>query len=212
MHRFLTTPAAALLATAAAATAMEGIDLDINGDRFATLGEVRQILGGFTTSDFRSLDSNRDNRLSVNELTAPGVTGIIDKYRSSMSIVHGLSEIDRNGDRFATFEELSAVYPGLLDSEFRRIDANRDRRVSAGELYAPLAQTLVTRYEMGGRMIITAMQADTNDDFFISFEELVQSYPGLTHVDFQMIDANGDNRIAAIEYYSPESQAILDRN
>ena len=56
MHRFLTTPAAALLATAAAATAMEGIDLDINGDRFATLGEVRQILGVVTPSDFRSLD------------------------------------------------------------------------------------------------------------------------------------------------------------
>ena len=173
---------------------------------------MRQILGGFTTSDFRKLDTNRDNRLSANELTAPGITEIIDKYRASMSIVHGLSEVDQNGDRFATFQELSAVYKGLLDSEFRQIDVNRDNRVSASELYAPRAQAFVSRYEMGGRMIITAMQADINDDYFISFEELIQSYPGLTHVDFEMIDANGDNRIAAVEYYSPDSQAILDRN
>ena len=61
-------------------------------------------------------------------------------------------------------------------------------------------------------MVITAMQVDNNDDFFISFDELTQSYPGIDHLDFEMIDLNGDNRVAAIEYYSPEAQAILDRN
>lgn len=212
MKKLMITATATLLATSGLASAMQGQDLDINGDGFATLGEVRQVLGGFTSSDFRSLDGNRDNRLSANELTDAGVTELIGKYRGSMSVVHGLSEVDQNGDRFATIEELRAVYDGLLDSEFRQIDINRDNRVSAGELYAPRAQTFVTRYEMGGRMVITAMQADSNGDFFITYEELIQSYPSLSHTEFEMIDANGDNRVAAIEYYSPDSQAILDRN
>lgn len=211
MHRTLLALTAGLLATAGAASAMQGSDLDVDGDGFATIAEVRQVLGGLTSSDFRKLDVNRDNRLSANELNASGTTEIIGKYRDSMTIVHGLSDVDQNGDRFLTIEELRAVYKGLLDSEFRDIDVNRDRRVSAKELYSPLAQALVTRYEMGGRMLVTAMQVDTNDDFFISFEELTQSYPSLTQVDFEMIDLNGDNRVAAIEYYNPESQAILDR-
>lgn len=211
MHRTLFVTAAALFA-AGAASAMEPMDLDINGDRFASLAEVRQVLSGFTSSDFRSIDTNGDNRLSSSELNAPGTSELIGKYRGSMTIVHGLSEVDRDGDRFATFAELGAVYDGLLDSEFRQIDANDDQRVSAGELYSPRAQTLVTRYEMGGRMLITAMQVDNNDDFFISFEELVQSFPGISRIDFEMIDANGDNRVAAIEFYDPQSQAILDRN
>lgn len=212
MQKLMITATAALLGSAGLAGAMQGQDLDINGDGFASLAEVRQVFGGFTSSDFRSLDTNRDNRLSANELTAAGTTELIGKYRGSMSIVHGLSEVDQNGDRFVTIEELRAVYEGLLDSEFRQIDRNRDNRVSASELYAPLAQTFVTRYEMGGRLVVTAMQVDNNDDFFISFDELTQTYPGISHLDFEMIDANGDNRIAAIEYYSPEAQAILDRN
>lgn len=212
MHRNTVLAAAALLMTATAASAMTGEDLDVNGDGFASLSEVRSVLSGFTSSDFRRLDTNRDNRLSAKELQAPGTSQTIGKYRSSMTIVHGLSEVDQNGDRFVSKEELTAVYKGLLDSEFRQIDTNRDNRVSAAELYAPRAQALVTRYEMGGRDIITAMQVDIDDDFFISFEELIQSYPSLSRVDFEMIDFNGDNRIGAIEYYNPESQAILDQN
>ena len=212
MHRTFLTATAAIIATAGAASAMQGSDLDINGDGFATIAEVRQVLNGFTSSDFRKIDVNRDNRLSAAELNNPGTTELIGRYQDSMTIVHGLSEVDQNGDRFVTLGELRSVYDGLLDSEFRQIDINRDNRVSASELYAPRAQALVTRYEMGGRMLVTAMQVDNNNDFFISFEELVQSYPGLSRVDFEMIDANGDNRVAAIEYYSPESQAILDRN
>ncbi len=212
MLRTITTTALSVIALSTAVSAMEAQDLDINGDNFASIAEVRQIFPGFRSSDFRDLDTNDDRRLSNNELQVAGAQAIIGKYEATQAVVHGLSDVDANGDRFASKGELTAVYPGLLDSEFRQIDTNRDQRVSASELYAPLAQALVTRYEMGGDVVVTIMQVDTNDDFFASFEELSQSFPGLSHVDFEMIDANGDNRVSSTEYYQSDAQAIFDRN
>lgn len=211
MHKILTVTAV-LLATATAASAMKATDLDIDGDGFASLTEVRQIFPGFSSNDFRGIDVNRDRRLSNKELNAAGTSAVIGRYESTMSIVHGLSDIDTNGDRFASREELNAVYKGLDDNEFRAIDVNRDNRVNSTELYRPMAQAFLTRYEMGGRDVITIMQVDTDDDAFASFSELQSVYPKLSAADFNLIDNNGDNRVSANEYYSSENQAILDQN
>lgn len=210
--RKILTVTAVLMATATAASAMKATDLDINGDGFASITELRQIFPGFSSNDFREIDVNRDRRLSNTELTAAGTSGIIGRYESTMSVVHGLSEIDTDGDRFATREELNAVYKGLDDDDFREVDVNRDNRVNATELYRPLAQALLTRYEMGGRDVVTIMQVDVDDDAFASFAELQSVYSKLSQQDFHLIDNNGDNRVSAIEYYSPENQAILDHN
>lgn len=210
--RHILTVTAVLLVTATAASAMKPTDLDIDGDGFASLAEVRQIFPGFSSNDFRDIDVNRDRRLGNKELNAPGTRAIIGRYESTMSVVHGLSEVDTNGDRFATREELNSVYNGLDDDDFREIDVNRDNRVNATELYRPLAQALLTRYEMGGRDVITIMQVDVDDDAFASFAELKSVYSKLSQQDFHLIDNNGDNRVSAIEYYNAESQAILDHN
>ena len=203
---------AVLLATATAASAMKATDLDVDGDGFASITEVRQIFPGFSSNDFREIDVNRDRRLSSSELNASGVSGIVGRYQSTMSIAHGLSDIDTNGDRFASREELNAVYKGLKDDEFREIDVNRDNRVNATELYRPLAQALVTRYEMSGRDLITIMAVDVDDDAFASFAELQAVYSKLSMADFNLIDNNGDNRVSSTEYYTDEAQAILDHN
>lgn len=211
MHKILTVTAV-LLATATAASAMKATDLDINGDGFASLTEVRQIFPGFSSNDFRGIDVNRDRRLSNTELNAAGTSAVIGRYESTMSIVHGLSDIDTNGDRFASREELNAVYNGLGDNEFREIDVNRDNRVSSTELYRPMAQAFLTRYEMGGRDLITIMQVDIDDDAFASFSELQAVYSKLSQQDFHLIDNNGDNRVSSTEYYTSEAQSILDKN
>jgi len=210
--RFTMIVTAAILATATAASAMKATDLDIDGDGFASLAEVRQIFPGFSSQDFRELDENRDRRLSNPELTAAGASAIIGRYEATMSVVHGLSDIDTNGDRFASKEELRAVYSGLLDDEFRDIDINRDNRVSATELYRPMTQAIVTRYEMSGRDLITIMAVDTDDDAFASYEELRATFPGLSYQDFEIIDNNGDNRVSSVEYYNAEAQTVLDKN
>ncbi len=212
MQRFVLPAIAGLMMTATAAAAMQPQDLDINGDGFATLSEVRTVFPGFSSFDFRDVDLNSDRRLSANELRSPDTRNIVARYESRMAIVHGLSDIDTNGDRFASQAELTVVYGGLLDSEFRQIDVNRDGRVSAPELYAPRAQALVSRYEAPDRMLVTIMDVDTNDDYFVSFEEMMQSFPGLSRIDFDIIDTNGDNRVASNEYYAPEAQQIIDQN
>ncbi|MEO9822994.1 MAG: hypothetical protein ABJF50_01085 [Paracoccaceae bacterium] len=210
--RKILTVTAVLLATATAASAMKATDLDIDGDGFASINEVRQIFPGFSSNDFRGIDVNRDRRLSNSELNAAGTSAVIGRYESTMSIVHGLSDIDTNGDRFASRAELNAVYKGLNDDEFREIDVNRDNRVNSTELYRPMAQALVTRYEMGGRDVVTIMAVDTDDDAFASFGELQAVYPNLSAADFNLIDNNGDNRVSANEYYASDNQAIFDQN
>ncbi len=210
--RFTMTVMAALMATATAATAMKATDLDIDGDGFASITEVRQIFPGFSSNDFREIDVNRDRRLSSSELNAAGVSGIVGRYESTMSVVHGLSDIDSNGDRFADRGELNVVYKGLQDDEFREIDLNRDNRVNATELYRPLAQALLSRYEMSGRDLVTIMAVDIDDDAYASFAELQAVYSKLSMVDFHLIDNNGDNRVSSTEYYTDEAQAILDHN
>ncbi|MDA9865478.1 hypothetical protein N9C96_02255 [bacterium] len=203
---------AVLLVSASAASAMTAQDLDINGDGFATIAEVRTIFPGFAATDFRNLDENNDRRLSSVELDAAGSTSIIGRYLPTMSVANGLSDIDTNGDRFASRAELDAQYPGLSDDEFNQIDVNNDNRVSAPELYRPIAQAFVTRYEMTGRDVVTIMQVDRNDDAFATLAELRNVYPGLTENDFNIIDNNGDNRISSREYYTSEAQDILDQN
>ena len=202
----------ALVATATAASAMKATDLDIDGNGFASIEEVRQIFPGFSSNDFRSIDTNRDRRLSAAELNASGTSAVVGRYADTMSVVHGLSDIDKNGDRFADRGELNAVYNGLNDEEFRQIDVNRDNRVNATELYRPQAQALLTRYEMSGRDLITIMAVDTDDDAFASFAELKRVYGNLSMADFNLIDNNGDNRVSSTEYYTDEAQSILDKN
>ncbi len=210
--RFATLVTAALVASATAASAMKATDLDIDGDGFASISEVRQIFPGFSSNDFRQIDGNRDRRLSDSELNAAGVSAVIGRYQDTMSIVHSLSEIDANGDRFVSHAELGAVYKGVTKNEFNLIDLNNDSRVSAQELYQPLAQAMVNRYEMGGRDLVTIMQVDVDDDAFASFAELQAFFPGLTRSEFEIIDINGDNRLGSTEYYNPETQTVLDKN
>ena len=212
MLRSIFMPLAVTALSVSAASAMQPDDLDLNGDRFVTLGEIRQVLSGFSSNDFRDIDHNNDRRLSNNELISSEGVQVISRYQDRMMIVHGLTEVDQDGDRFVSKEELRAVYNGVTQEDFRRIDINRDNRISAPELYAPLAQALVTRYEMGVGMLVTIMQVDTNDDYFVGFDELRQSFPGLTYNEFEIIDVNGDNRVSSVEYYKSEAQALLKQS
>jgi len=210
--RFAMTLTAALLATATAASAMKATDLDIDGDGFASISEVRQIFPGFSSNDFRDIDVNRDRRLSSTELNAPDTSRIIGRYQDTMAIVHGLSDIDTNGDRFVSEGELGAVYNGVTANEFNLIDLNNDNRLNSSELYQPLAQAMLNRYEMSGRDLITIMQVDVDDDAFASYAELQAVYSGLSRSEFDIIDVNGDNRIGSTEYYTPEAQEVFDKN
>jgi hypothetical protein len=109
-----------------------------------------------------------------------------------------IADFDRNGDRFATQAEVVAVLPGLTSSDFRRIDLNDDRRVSASEIATGTAQSVLGRHTgVAGAMSLSSV--DTNGDSFVDFTELAAAYPGVSPVDFRQIDINDDNRLSNVE-------------
>ena len=123
-----------------------------------------------------------------------------------------IQSVDRNGDRFASYDELTGAFPGLTRSDFRDIDVNSDRRVSSVELQAPDAQAVVSRYAAGADSLVDMAVVDTNGDNFVSFSELAGVYPGLSANDWNGIAGSDDNRLSAGEFYAPDTQVILDQN
>ena len=210
MNRFALAAVAAFAATSS--VAMEGITLDIDGDGFASRAEITQVLGAVSASDFNALDGNNDNRLSSNELFADGARAIVARYEAKPSTLVGVAASDANADGFASFSELAAEYPGLSTADFNDIDLNNDQRVSFDELYMPLAQSVVSRFEAGVAPTVPLANIDTNGDEFGSFQELTAVYPGLSTIDFRTIDANNDQRVSFGELYTLETQTILGRS
>lgn len=212
MKRIALTLAATILSTTAAVAATDIASFDANGDGFATVAEVNAVFPGFSQSDFRQIDGNRDNRISAAELQQPGVSGIVGRYVGGAAGVVGLGDIDTSGNGFASFAELSATYPGLTAVEFDRIDANDDNRVSFRELYSPIAQSVVSLHEAANSQVSVLAQVDVNGDSFAAYNELLAAYPGLSTIDFRAIDANKDNRLSRVEFQSIETQTVLGRS
>ena len=212
MKRIALTLAATILSTTAAVAATDIATLDADGDGFASVAEVNAAFPGFSRSDFRQLDGNRDNRISAVELQQPDARGIVGRYTAGVGAsVVGISAIDTNGNGFASFAELQATYPGLSAVEFDRIDSNDDNRVSFDELYSPLAQATVSLHDATSSQVSVLSQVDTNGDSFAGYGELLAAYPGLNAADFRLIDANNDNRISRNEFLRIETQDVLGR-
>lgn len=134
---------------------------------------------------------------------ALATTAIAATAASAMSV----ESFDANGDRFATFAEVTAVNPLVNREQFREIDTNRDNRLSATEIDAPGAETILNR---GMRPAGTVRSvADISGGAFASRSDLTAAYPGLTASEFRIIDANKDNRVSSTELYASSAQAIL---
>lgn len=212
MKRIALTLAATILSTTAAVAATDIASFDANGDGFASVSEVNAVFPGFARTDFRQIDENRDNRISAAELQKPGVREVVARYEGGAASVIGLGQIDTDADGFASHRELAAVYPGLTDVEFDRIDANDDNRVSFRELYSPDAQVVVSLHEAAGSQVSVLAAVDANGDSFAGYGELQAAYPGLSVVDFRAIDANKDNRLSRVEFQSLDTQTVLRRS
>lgn len=127
---------------------------------------------------------------------------------SAAFAVSDILDIDTNNDDFANYDELSAVYNGLTMQEFREIDTNGDNRISSLELYDAEAQQILSRYTSPDA---TWINVDTDGDGFADYEEMTMVFDGLSQSDFELIDANDDNRLSQFEIYDVEAQAIIER-
>jgi len=110
-----------------------------------------------------------------------------------------ISTFDANGDRFASITEIQSVLPGVSAADFREIDLNDDRRISATELVSGNAQSVLGRHT-GVPGAVGLAQVDTNGDNFVNFSELAAAYPGVTSADWNEIDVNDDRRLSSVEF------------
>lgn len=205
------TLAATILSSTAALAATDVAIFDANRDGFVTRAEIQQVYPGFTGSDFRAIDGNRDQRISAVELQNPEIRGVLGRYEASDGAVAMLGAVDTDANGFASFAELGVAYPDLTVADFRAIDTNGDNRISAIEIYTLEAQSVLARSTEVKDSIDLAM-VDANGDGFASFGELQAAYPGLRATDFRVIDTNGDNRLDFSELYALDTQVVLGRS
>ncbi len=117
---------------------------------------------------------------------------------------------DQNGDRFVSFEEVTAVNPLVSRNDFRDLDVNRDRRLSSVELNAPGAEAILDRGTQSNGTVRSV--ADLSGGTFVSEGQLTAAYPGLKAHEFDIIDANNDNRVSSVEIYASAAQDILSQH
>ena len=106
-----------------------------------------------------------------------------------------VADFDQNGDRFASFAEVTAVNPTIDRNDFRDIDLNRDNRLSATEVQLGEA-TLNRGTAPVGTFLSTT---DISGGSFVSYGELQAAYPGVPTSQLRVIDINKDGRISAVE-------------
>ncbi|MBT8418896.1 MAG: hypothetical protein KJO42_15780 [Silicimonas sp.] len=198
----------ALTATVASAASVG--DFDRNGDRFASFGEVVAANATIDRNDFRSIDVNRDNRLSSAEIQAAGAQTILKRGVDASPSVRDTRSIAQGS--FVTQSELMAAYAGLSSVDFDLIDTNNDNRVGANELYASGAQDLLSQHEAGSQILVSLDSIDTDGSGFASLAELQAQYPGLSAADLIWFDANDDNRVSFTELYSIDAVQVLGKN
>lgn len=208
--RLLASSVSAFAITATAAVAGMGIEtFDRNGDRFVSYAELSAVLPSVTKSDFNRLDTNDDRRLGSNEVSSAGAEAVFGRHLEVTNEVRGLSEVDTNGDRFASYAEMVSAHPGFHRTDFNEIDTNDDRRISQSELYDGNAQSILTRYERGSKILVSLDEIDIDGSGFATMPELATRYPGMSVNDFHRIDTNKDNRISFSELYDLETISIL---
>lgn len=120
-----------------------------------------------------------------------------------------IQDLDVTGDSLATYEEVRNAIPEMDMVDFKAIDANGDRRLSAEEVNAMDAQTALTQHQMRSTKERPLTLLDADGDGFMSYDDLVQVHPALTMNSFKQIDENGDNRLSYSEFYTSKTQTAL---
>ena len=210
MKRLMIATAASALAagSALAATDINAVDLDGNG--YASVEEIKTVFPEFDVTFFADIDANGDNRVAPQEILELEAQEILGRYDMVPVEEQRLIVLDTDSSGFIDADEMAAVFSDFDAEDFAAIDTNDDNRVTYGEFYTLEAQQIVARYYDGTIMDIADI--DTNGDAFADFNEMVAAYPGLSQSDFNDIDGNDDNRISSQELYAPEAQQIVSRS
>ena len=210
MKRTLTILSATFLAATSAQAVTDISEIDWNGDNFANYSEMMITYPGLSRVDFEEMDTNGDNRIDSTELYETEAQNILARHEEQDFEIRMF--VDRDGEGFADYNELAAVYTGLSEVDFLEIDLNDDNRVDTWEFYEPAAQVILGQYEATDEGVGDRDAIDTDNNNFISYEELTAAYPGLPRESFDDMDTNDDQRLDFTEFYALEAQNIMARH
>lgn len=114
--------------------------LDPDSDGFMSYEDLARVHPSLTQNMFQQIDTNGDNRLSYAEFYTNETQTALAQCSESTYL--DLADLDSNGDRFLSIEELKGGYPAVTNADFDTIDLNKDNRISSVELLAPTAECL----------------------------------------------------------------------
>lgn len=115
--------------------------LDLDGDGFMSLADMRNVHPDLTEAGFEQMDTNNDQRLSYQEFYATDAQVVL--AQCGPTSFADIAAIDTNSDKFADFAEITAAYPKLAKYDFDEMSLNGDNRVSSVEWLAPRAQCIL---------------------------------------------------------------------
>jgi Ca2+-binding EF-hand superfamily protein len=130
---------------------------------------------------FTRLDTNRDRFLTIQEYTSGA--GFRLDAQGGPALRFGTIDADRDG-------AISRNEWNLGDSDFRRLDVNRDNRISRFEFENDTATSTDTRYSPA-----QFSNLDVNRDGWVT-----RSESRMSSAQFSQFDTNSDNRISRFEF------------
>lgn len=118
--------------------------IDTDGDGFMSMDDFKRVYTAFPETSFNKIDLNGDHRVSYNEYYTPETFAAISSCQESNYV--DLASVDKDGDRFLSWEEALAAMPKMTQNEFRQIDVNSDNRLSAVEFNLPDARCILDQH------------------------------------------------------------------
>lgn len=157
---------------------------DVNGNREVTFKEISAVVPALSREHFARFDRNGDGVIS--EADRQARTPEKGDRRAL------LAEADKDNNKKITFEELKAEVPELTKQRFARFDRNEDGILSEADRSAGAREGAADRRPPRAAIARIALQADTNGDKKVTFEEMTAVKPGFPRARFDQLDMNGD--------------------
>lgn len=122
-----------------------------------------------------------------------------------------IDAIDMDADGFADVSEIKAAFPEFDVVFFADMDTNDDNRIGPQEILTTESQDILARYDMVPLEERVYARVDADFNGYMEYDEIKAFFPGLSELDYEEIDANGDNRVTYQEYYTTDAQDIMAR-
>ena len=181
---------AAAAPDAPAGVAERVLRADENTDGRISFDELKAAAPGVSRGQFDRWDQDGDGMLTAADAVRAGRTGARNR------VVATLRRADADHNRQVSYEELSAVAPGVTRARFDRWDRNGDGVLSRADR---AEDSDGSRADARRKLVQQVRKADADGDGAVSFDELTAAKPGFPRAAFDRLDRNGDGVLSSAD-------------